>query len=281
MFRLKRTLAAVILLCLIGSTALTSSPVTAQAVTHAYNTDNPLQRGMIVRITEKDKNKVEPLTEQTSTKMEGVIVAANDAPVTLSNADTSKQQVFVANTGHYNVLVSNQDGPVKANDYLSISSLAGIAMKADTKQSIVVGKALENFDGKTRVSSTTSVKDSTGRTVSVAIGLIAVDINISHNPLEKQTVSRIPGVAFLQSGAKAVVNKTVDPARLYLSLLLLIVAAAIAGAILYGGVRSSMVSIGRNPLAKTSIMHGLIQVVLVSIIIFIIGMIGVYLILKL
>jgi hypothetical protein len=281
MFRLKRPLAAVILLCLIGSTALASSPVTAQAVTHAYNTDNPLQRGMIVRITEKDKNKVEPLTEQTSTKMEGVIVAANDAPVTLSNADTSKQQVFVANTGHYNVLVSNQDGPVAANDYLSISSLAGIAMKADTKQSIVVGKALESFDGKTRVSSSTTVKDSTGRKVSVAIGLIAVDINISHNPLEKQTESRIPGVAFLQSGAKAIVNKTVDPARLYLSLLLLIVAASIAGAIIYGGVRSSMVSIGRNPLAKTSIMRGLIQVVLVSIIIFIIGMIGVYLILKL
>jgi len=63
--------------------------------------------------------------------------------------------------------------------------------------------------------------------------------------------------------------------------MILIIIAAISGSILYGGVRTTMVSIGRNPLAKASIMRGLAQVVLVSIIIFIIGLIGVYLLLKL
>ncbi|HEX8226809.1 MAG TPA: hypothetical protein VF572_02980 [Candidatus Saccharimonadales bacterium] len=282
MYRTKISLlVSIFLLIFVPVLLIFTAPADAQAVTQAYSSDNPLQRGMIVRITEKDKNKVEALSDKAATKMEGIIVAANDSPVTLSSEDVSKQQVFVAKTGKYNLLVGNQNGPIKVNDLLTISSLAGIAMKADTKQPVVVGKALAAFDGKTSVSGSTTVKDSAGRSITVAIGLLPVDINISRNPLEKQTESRIPGVGFLQSGARAIVNKTVDPARLYISLLVLLVVAAIAGSILYGGVRSSMVSIGRNPLAKSSIMRGLIQVVITSIIIFIIGLIGVYLILKL
>lgn len=272
------------LLAVVGIMAVAVSVpvmVSAQAVTRAYGSDTQLQRGMIVRISQKDKNKVEALSDKASNKMEGVVVAANDAPVTLSNVDTTQQQVFVANTGHYNLLASNQNGAIKTGDYLTISSLDGIAMKADSKQSIVVGKALGPFDGKSEVSGSTSLKDSDGSKVNVGIGLIPVNINISHNPLEKQETSKIPGIGFLQSGAQAIVNKQVDPARLYISLVLLIVAAAIAGSILYGGVRNSMVSVGRNPLAKKSIMRSLLQVVIVSVIIFIIGLVGVYLILKL
>ena len=255
--------------------------VSAQAVTHSYGTATTLQRGMIVRIADKDKTVVEPLSEKIPTKMEGVIVAANDSPVTLSSSDTSKQQVFVATTGQYSVLVSNQSGPIKANDFITISAIDGIGMKAGSKQPIVVGKAVSGFDGKTSVSGTTNLKDSTGQSVTVALGLIPVNINISHNPLEKIAESRIPGVGILQSGAKVLVNKTVDPARLYISVLLLVIVSTIAGSILFSGVRNSLISIGRNPLAKKSIIRGLVQVVLVSIIIFAIGIIGVYLLLKL
>jgi len=260
---------------------IVAAPLYAQAVTHSYVTDSSLQRGMIVRIAEKDKTKVEPLSEKFPTKMEGVIVAANDSPVTLSNSDTTKQQVFVATTGRYNVLVSNQNGVIKEKDYITISSLDGIGTKAGTKEPIVVGKALAGFDGKTSVSGTTTLKDSAGNQITVAIGLIPVDISISHNPLEKSPESRIPGVGFLQSGAKVLVNKTVDPARLYISVVILIVVAIISGSILFSGVRNSLVSIGRNPLAKKSIVRGLIQVVLVAIIFFTIGLFGVYLLLKL
>jgi hypothetical protein len=281
MFRHKPILVVAVLLSIFLGLAAQATPVSAQAVTKAYLTDSPLQRGMLVKLMDKDKKRVEALPDDAAAKMEGVIVAANDAPVTLSSADATVQQVFVATTGHYNLLVSNQNGPIKPNDYLTISSLKGIAMRADTNQPIVAGKALVGFDGKTGVSGTTTLKDSTGRSIPVSFGLIPVTINVSHNPLEKPKESRVPGIAFLQSGAKAIVNKTVDPARLYLSLMILIIIAAISGSILYGGVRTTMVSIGRNPLAKASIMRGLAQVVLVSIIIFIIGLIGVYLLLKL
>ncbi len=256
-------------------------PVSAQSVTRAYTTDTPLQRGMLVRVSPKDKTRVVALKESEASKMEGLVVAANDAAVTLSSSDSTSQQVFIANSGQYSLLVSNQNGPISQGDYLTISSIDGVAMKADNKQPIVAGKALASFDGKANASGSTPLKDSAGHTVTVGFGLIPVNISISHNPLEKPVESRIPGVGFLQSGAKAIVNKTVDPARLYVSLLLLIIAGVVAGSILYGGVRNSMISIGRNPLAKSSVVRGLIQVVIVSIIIFLVGLIGVYLILKL
>jgi hypothetical protein len=253
----------------------------AQAVTRAYTADKTLQRGMIVRITDKDKNKVEALTFKVADKMLGVVVAANDAPVTLTSGDTTHQQVFVASNGRYNVLVSDQGGKIALNDYLTISSLEGIAMKADLSQTIVVGKALATFDGNSKLSSTVTVKNSAGREVKVGIGVIPVEINISHNPLQDTAATLIPGLKYLSAGARVISARDVSPIRLYVSVFLLLVISAVAGGILFSGVRSAVMSIGRNPLAKQSILKGLSQIILISVIVFIIGVIGVYLILKL
>jgi hypothetical protein len=85
----------------------------------------------------------------------------------------------------------------------------------------------------------------------------------------------------VQQAAGNIVNKVVSPAQLYLGILALIVTAIVAGSILYAGVRTSMIAIGRNPLAKSSVMRNLISVVITSVIVLIIGVVAVYLILKL
>ncbi|QQS18685.1 hypothetical protein IPL68_01180 [Candidatus Saccharibacteria bacterium] len=61
----------------------------------------------------------------------------------------------------------------------------------------------------------------------------------------------------------------------------MLVTIFMTGSLLYGGVRSSLVSIGRNPLAKKSILRGLIQVVILGLTVFVIGLIAIYLLLKL
>lgn len=255
--------------------------ILAQAVTHAYKTDSTLQRGMIVRLAEKDNTKVEAVKSEDITKMEGVVVAANDSPVTLSSQDQTTQQVFVATTGRYFVLVSNQNGAIKKDDYITISSLAGVGMKADGKQSRIIGKALSGFDGKSNVSGQTTVKNSDKKDIPIALGLLAVDINVGRNPIEQTAESIVPGLEVLQKAAGTIADKPVAPAQIYLGLVALIVTAIVAGSILYAGVRTSMVAIGRNPLAKSSVMRNLLQVVVTSIIILIIGVTAVYLILKL
>ncbi len=54
--------------------------------------------------------------------------------------------------GRVVVKVSLENGPIRTNDYLTSSSVPGVAMKA-TKSSRVVGRAIEDYDGTVQVSS--------------------------------------------------------------------------------------------------------------------------------
>jgi hypothetical protein len=146
-------------------------------------------------------------------------------------------------------------------------------MKAGTEQPIIIGKALSDFDGKQGVIGTQSVDGQT-----VAVGRISVDVGIAGNPLAKPKNRNVP--SFLQTAGESIANKSVSAPRLYAGLAVLLGTLLIAGAILYTGVHSSITSIGRNPLSRHSIAKGLMQVIGASIIVLIVGIFGVYLLLK-
>jgi hypothetical protein len=252
----------------------------AQNVTQGYLSDAPIQQGIIVRLKAGDAAKVAPVSQTDETDILGVVVSPSDAPVSLTN-DANQDQVYVASYGQYDVLVSTQNGVIQAGDTIAISSLDGVGMKADTGREAILGKAVQSFDGKSATQSTAVLKDSKGRETTVAIGRIAVNINVAHNPAYKATDTTVAGVpSFLSTAAQIVTDKPVSAIRIYASLVVLALAVVIAGILLYSGVRNGMTSIGRNPLAKRSIMRSLLQVVIISLIVFIIGLIAVYLLLK-
>jgi len=251
-------------------------PMSAQTVTQGYGSDEILQRGMLVSLKDGDATKVEPADSDNIKRLHGIVVDPNDAPVTLSN---ETQKTFVATVGRYEALVSDENGTIKQGDYITVSSVRGIGKRTDTKSINVIGKALQDFDGKTDVLSTTDLKDNGGVSQKVNIGRIKLDIGIGANPLAKPEDVNLPG--FLKRATESIAQKTVSPVRVYLSLAILVAAIAIAGSMLYAGVRSSMISIGRNPLSKQSITKSLMQIIITSFIVFIIGIFGVYLLLKL
>lgn len=257
---------------------LVSGVASAQSISQAYNATDDVQRGMIVMIDPKNSKRIKPLTKDSPISMHGVVVAPNETVLSLGG-DSTTSQVYVANNGKYEVLVSTQGGAIKAGDLISISSLDGIGMKANSAQSVVLGKALTGFDGKQNVSSTMTLKTSVGKN-NVAIGKIVVDISIAHNPLSV-TVTGPPVPAFVKKAGEAISGKPVSTVRLYVSIVILIITVFVTGSLLYGGVRSSLSAIGRNPLAKKSIGRGLIQVIVLGLIIFVLGLFSVYLLLKL
>ena len=246
----------------------------AQSITQGYGTTDVLQKGMIVGLKEDDPTKVEALNVDQLDRMLGVIVDANDSPITISG-DT--QKVFVATVGRYDVLVSDQEGTINPADHVTLSSLNGIGMKATFQQSEIIGRAINGFDGTKNLVGTAKLSDNTGVTKDVKIGRIQLDIAISKNPLAK---SAAVTPEFLAKIGQAIAGKSLSPARLYISAGIFLVASFIAGAVLYAGIRSSIISIGRNPLSKKSIMRGLVEVIFTSLIVFIIGVVGVYLLLK-
>ena len=78
-----------------------------------------------------------------------------------------------------------------------------------------------------------------------------------------------------------IAEKPVSPIRIYLSIGVASISVIAAIAIIYAGVRSGVISIGRNPMSKKSIFRALIETILTSLLILIIGMFAVYLLLKL
>lgn len=248
----------------------------AQAVTQGYSSDAPMQRGIIVKLVKADTTKVEPLSAETIEEMYGVVVDANDAPVTLSNEG---KKVFVATSSPFEVLVNDQNGPVSPGDYVTISALQGVGMKAGNTQPMVVGRALTGFDGNTNVIGTTEVTDSAGTKKQVHIGRLNADISISRNPLLKGETPNVP--EFLRRATEAVAGKPVNAARMYLAVFVFAVTTIAAGSLMYASVRNGLISIGRNPLSKKSIIRSMFQVIVTGLIIFIAGVFGVYLLLKL
>lgn len=249
------------------------------AVTRQYSSQGNIQEGMIVRLATQDAGSVVPLESDHAQQMLGATVSPSNAALTLSG-DASSHGVFVATSGRYQVLVSDQNGPIAANDYISISALDGVGMKATSKQQTVLGRSVDSFTGSSNVVGSATLTTATHKKLQVSLGRVTVDIGVGKNPKYVQD-QPIGNIGFLRDVSNGVAGKTVSVPRLYLALAILLVSAVMAGSVLYGGVRSGILAIGRNPLAKASISRGLIQVVLTSVVIFVIGLFAVYLLLKL
>jgi hypothetical protein len=253
-----------------------SSPLSAQSVTQGYSTDSVLQRGTVVSLGNEDTTKVVPTTRLNQDRIHGVVVAPNDASLTLSG---ETEKTFVATIGRFDALVSTEGGAIQAGDFLSISSLTGIAKKSSDLDPYTVGKAIEVFDGTNNPLSTATLNDSLGNTQQVAIGRILIDIGVGPNPLLRPVDTTLP--EFLKEATEAIAGKEVSPVRVYIGIVIILAAAGVSGSLLYSGVKSSVISVGRNPLSKKSISKSLFQIILTSIIIFLIGLFGVYLLLRL
>jgi len=244
-----------------------------------YATDRPLDNGTIVELTGKDSNRVKVATQGNHQNMFGVTVDRNQLPFTLSS-ESLDNEVFVAVSGTYNVLVSTQGGAIEAGDYIALSSLNGIGMKAGTDETTVFGRAGGGFDGKGINLGSTSLKDDQGNpTKTVKLGQVPVTIDIRSNPNEKSTKVKVPEV--LERVGQAIAEKEVSPVRIYLSLGITVMSILGALAILYSGVKSGIISIGRNPMSKKSIFRALLEIILTSVAILLIGLFAVYLLLKL
>jgi hypothetical protein len=238
----------------------------ADSFVQSFNASGPVDIGWVVAIDKKDSNSVVAAPASDSSQMYGVVIDPTLAAVTIQNPG---QQVFVATSGSYQVLVSSEDGSIKPGDYISMSSINGIAAKASPDESSVLGRALTSFDGKTNVITTSG---------SAAIGRITVNIEPGRNPLSRDSVA-VPSA--LRTLGDSVAGKTVTALRIYSALAVFIMTAVIAACLLWVGVRSGMIAIGRNPLSRHSIIRSLSEVIVISILIFIAGLLGVYLLLRL
>lgn len=268
-------LGALVSACLLATPAL-AAIASDTGVVRSYTADSSVRQGMIVALSAKDANKVEPLTSQDGASMLGVAISPTEAPITV--AGDGSQQIYVATSGQYNVLVSTENGTIHAGDYISISSLNGVGMKADDAQPTVLGRAASDLSESAIIEHGISIKTVNG-VAKVSLGILPVTIIIASNPNLGHGTGNLPG--FIQIASSSIAARPVAASRVYMALAVLLLAAFISAIVLYSGIRSGIVSIGRNPLARHSILGGIIQAVSAGVVVFILGLIAVYLLLRL
>jgi len=245
-----------------------------------YAADKVLQDGTIVQLA-GSATKVAPASSKNLSEMYGAVVDPHQLSLTIAD-NSLANEAYVATSGTYNVLVSTQGGPIKQGDYVTMSAVDGVAMKAGNyqDQKTVFGRAAGNFDGKSNSIGSTTLKDTDGQTdQTVALGMIPVAINIQRNPNDKSTKANLPPA--LQRIGQAIADKPVGPLRIYLSIGITGLSIIVALVTLYAGIRNALIAIGRNPLSKKSIFRGLLEIILTGFLILIIGLFAVYLLLKL
>lgn len=238
--------------------------VWADEVVQSFASSQTLQPGLIVALDKAQTRAVKPAVYGQEDQIYGVVVDPSDAPLTLNSQNG---QVFVTTSGTYNVLVSTANGAIKQGDYISLAPTSGIGAKAKSGQSTVLGRAEGSFDGSSGVITTGG---------GAAIGRLPVAIAIQANPLNSNTVP-----AFIKRAADGVADQPVSAVRIYAALAILLAAVAAGVSILWSGIKSSLVSLGRNPLSKRTILGGLYRVIFTGLGVFILGLAGVYLVLKL
>lgn len=244
-----------------------------------YSAAKPIDFGTIVELENREQRKVKVASQKDLKNMFGVVVDPQQLPIRLSSGDL-ENETYVAVSGTYNVLVSTQGGDIKPGDYITLSSLNGIGMKAGTEEASVFGRAITGFNNTSPSRGAAKIQDVDGNVLKdVKLGSVQLTIEIQSNPNEKSTDVNVPDA--LKRVGQAIAEREVSAIRIYISMAITAVSLISALVVLYIGVRSSVISIGRNPMSKKSIFRALLEVILTSALILVIGLFAVYLLLRL
>jgi hypothetical protein len=248
-----------------------TSGVAAAAISQGYQSNDTLKPGVLVSAEQGSTQSGKATLADTSNadSLLGVVVKKNEATLAVSSPN---DQLQVATSGEVEAFVSDLGGDVKDGDPVGVSPIRGVGMKA-----LEAGKIVGIAQGDVGYSSqTTEVKSSDGKTHQAKIGTVHVQLQIVYYtpPPDKSPIPQ-----FLQVFINNIAGKQVSLVRLVASSLIVMGAMVAIAILLYSAVRSTMVSIGRNPLAQTSIYRGLWQVVFTCLAIFIVALGSAYVVL--
>ncbi len=223
----------------------------------------------IVGLEKSNTNTIELSSTGNVARMVGVV---SDKPLIELSGGTSGIQVVTS--GLTIVLVSDINGKVVNGDKITASPIEGIGMKA-TESTTVVGTV--QGDLASAKTETRSITTNTGKKEAVHIGLLPVQVGVSYYTVATQDSPFVPG--FLQSLANNVTGRNVSPVRVLVAALILLLLFVSVTVLLYSAVRSSIISIGRNPLSESAVRKSLLEVGLTVVAVLLFATLVIYLVL--
>lgn len=225
--------------------------------------------GSLVSAQANSPNTVELSNLDNADLLVGIV--GEDSLIELSDGGSAAQVVV---SGVASALVSDINGDVNAGDRIAASPIAGVGMKA-VENVIIVGIAQEDLSNVDTAART--IMDSQGNPNTVSVGLLPVQVGTVFYAGEQDGSSFVPG--FLQDLANTVAGRQVSPVRVLIAALILVLLFVSVVVLLYSATKSSIISIGRNPLSEKAVHKSLFEVGLTVVGIMAFAVILIYLIL--
>lgn len=246
------------------------TPTVLAIATGYASDDEAIQPGMAVSLSESstaERPVVSRAISGSDNDPIGVAVNPEENIVTTGAIDRT---VYVQADGEVDVFVSDLNGTPKKGDLLVASPLKGVLVRGNDTAESVVGTVLEDFPAS--VGATQTV-DKEGTSVTVRINQLRVSLD-----QKGQELSAVSDTALEKLG-RTLTGKRVGEIRVIIALIIFLIVLVAEGSIIYGAVSTAITALGRNPMARISIVKELIRVVVIALAVLSLGVAAIYIIL--
>lgn len=230
----------------------------AANISHSYRAKQPITNGSIVSLLPKQTDSVEPANIDNDARLLGVALASKDS---LLAVDANQGDVQVATSGNVNVLVSTINGAIAVGDKVAVSPLNGLGMKT-TSGARIIGLAQSAFNESSEGASVQTVSNKNNQKKQVSVGYVNLIIAIQTDTSSK-TSDQGSG---LQKLGVSITGHSVSTLRVVLAIAVAVIAVIALVTLIYAAIYGSIISIGRNPLAKNTVLRTLTSVIVLAVI---------------
>lgn len=238
------------------------------SISKAYTSNQKLLNGEVVSLVNSKTNQVTLSNYNNQTSIVGIVVNENQSLISINSSSSSVQ---VVTFGEVDVLVNNLNGFINPGDKIALSPINGVGMKANgTSQTIGIAESSFNNSSKFMPE---IVKTTTGKTINTKVGYIKLLIMIGSS---SGNTSLIQGV---QNLAQNITGRPVSSTRLIVALVISALGIVSVVTLIYSGVDGTLISFGRNPLAKNNFFKVLRNISIICLLIIVLTFTLVYLIL--
>ena len=239
------------------------------SLSESYSSEDNLAIGALVSVQDNQTDIVQAAESSNVENLLGVVIASGSSLLTLSNG--KDDQVQVATTGTLPVLVSNINGEIKRGDHVTASPIKGVGMRASANIR-VIGVA----QGDMTNAKEETYKDADGKDKKVKLGEVPVLVNVAYYFKEPEKTV-VP--AAIQNVANSLAGKEVGTVPVLISAAIFLIMLIIVASLVYSMIRSSIISVGRNPLSQSAIYRDLVQLSGLVLAILGVGLVSIYLVL--
>ncbi len=250
--------------------AFTAATVYASTtISQGYTTSEPIPVGSLVSLENNSTDRVVAADLKSVENLIGAVINSGSSLLSVNNGQGN--QVQVATSGVVPVSVSDLGGEIKQGDPITASHIKGVGMKA-ISNSKVIGIAQGTITGIKKQ----TIKDETGADQEIVLGQVPVLVSVSYH---YQTPEKTVIPAALQNVANSIAGKKVDSLPIIISGAIFIIMLITVTSIIYSMIRSSIISVGRNPMAQSAVYRDIIQLSVLVLAIISVSIIAIYIIL--